>query len=513
MTSVKTVPCAVFLSSGVNKRDGDGGGRDIADLSRGALKRRRTGAPGSLSDEDSLALLMGARFDNAGAAPDAFTRNRFGNAWARTQRTAAGAIIPVGVPLRAAFGGGAGAGAGATFDDDDDDTAADGAGSRTKHPSRMTLREIVDHLEECGEIPRREFMKGAKKHAFYAAVSGFAISGLKLEDPESKKASFSWVRAPFAAGTPGHPLHKADGVIAHVADLADPLPLGAAKRGVKKAVGAVGNDTDGLHSEDKRDIKPRQMMWASAIETVEGTLEALKQELAEQRAGLVEARREVAEARANLVALREAVPKVNAKVAAGARKLKKAADAVQAAEAVIARKETIIKDENLGLGKLRRSLEESKRTARRPRERTAAYERDVAQSRLELASTGAVPGGVGVGDDGGGKVRVQSPWMKIHEVIYSQILNAMSFINKTIIPSRNGVYNHSADSLYGLMTDRELAVPFTNMVRAYITVARDGAGQLTRWARDTATRAKARVSAEIAMEFAIFGGALDPWMF
>lgn len=511
MTSVKTVPCAVFLSSGVNKRNGGGGG--IADISRGALKRRRTGAPGSPSDEDSLALLMGARFDNTGAAPDAFTRNRFGNAWARTQRTAAGAIIPVGVPLRAAFGGGAGAGegsgAGAAFDDDDED----GAVSRTKHPSRMTLREIVGHLEKCGDIPRREFMKGAGKHAFYAAVSGFAISGLKLEDPESKKTSFSWVRAPFAAGTPGHPLHKADGVIAHVADLADPLPLGAAKRGVRKAVGAVGNDTDGLHSEDKRDIKPRQMMWASAVETVEGTLDALKQELAEQREGLAEAREEMADARANLVTIHAAVPPVNADIAAGARMLKKAADAVRAAEAAIARKETIIKDESVGLGKLRRSLEESKRTARRPRERTAAYERDVAQSRLELASTGAVPGGINVGGDGGGKVRVQSPWMKIHEVIYSQILNAMSFINKTIIPSRNGAYNRSADSLYGLMTNRELAVPFTNMVRAYITVARDGAGQLTRWARDTKTRAKTRVSAEIAMEFAIFGGASEPWMF
>lgn len=374
----------------------------------------------------------------------------------------------------------------------------------------MTLREIVDHLEETGDIPRREFMKGADKHGFFSAVSAFVIPGLKLEDPESKKASWSWVRTPFAAGVPGHPLHKTDGVIAHVSDLADPLPLDAARRGVGKAVGPVANETDGLHSEDKRDIKPRQMMWTSAIETVEATIDTLKKELVEQKAATQEAQRVLADARAAVTAATAARPLVQADVNDAATALREAMEAVTAAKAVVTRKEAIIKDESAALSKLRRSLEESRRTARRPRERTAANERDVAQSRLRLAASGAMPGG---GGDGGGQMRVQSPWLKLHPVISSQIFAAVHCVTRVIIPSRQCAYNPSADSLFGLMTDRELSVPFARMVRAYITVAQDASGQLNRWARDTAVRAKTKVNAEIAMEIAIFGRAADPWLF
>jgi len=373
----------------------------------------------------------------------------------------------------------------------------------------MTLPEIVDHLEEYGEIPRREFMMGREKHSFFATVSGFALSGITLEDPESKRSASSWVRTPFAAGTPGNPLHKSDGVVAHVADLADPVPLGVPGRTVGDAIGGVGGATDAQHSEDKRDVKPRQIMLQNGIDNVTAGIELLETELEDQKEAQTDAAQAAEDAEDELRALRDqqnpAAEAANIDAAVDA--LEKANTDLEKAVAAVARKKKIISNEQTALTNLHRSLEESKRTVQNPRKRTAAFQRDVAQSRLELVATGAIPGGDTA------VVKQQSPWITVYPVIYTQIKKAMHTIVNIIIPRGNGGHNKAATTLLGLMTHPKLSVPFTDMVRAYITVERDETGMLTRWARDSTMRAKSKITAEIAMEDAIFGGLRDPWLF
>jgi hypothetical protein len=315
-----------------------------------------------------------------------------------------------------------------------------------------------------------------------------------MEDPSSDRRSSGWVRAPYAAHVPGNPHRRVDNVVAVVSDLADSAPIGFADRGASAAVSLVGDAVDGLHSDARRDTKPRQVMLTTALETLSENLTARRAAAKEAEAELERTEAAAGAARsvvADLTREGRSPPPSPAALKAAMSTLRVAATAQADAKKHLTFITKTVAEATGDIKRTRQLLAEATRTEQRPLQRTAAVQRDVAQRRIALGADGQmVPRGVP-----GHPALARSPWMKIHPTIVNQIRMAFNFVKTQVIPRCRGV----DITLEQLLTSEELSGAFGDLVQTYITQVRNASGSVTRWAADSRTTKIDKARVEFAM--------------